>query len=278
MPPPDAFPTLTEKEKATLRLIVRGHDAKSIARHQGLSVHTINERLREARRKMAVSSSREAARLLLDAEGGETPAATPESFGDRLLRDDAAPGIADPVDAGPRAAPVGLPAGLAPAWRRSRVFIGVTAMTLALGLLAVTAFTHIPLAPAAAPAALVQTAPATPPAAATQAPDAAVVDTARSFLTMLDRSDWQATYQATGRQFRSLNTLAVWSDASEQARAPLGAVVSRSFLSQQNLPAPPMGYEVVKFRTSFANKADAIETVTLEREDGAWRIVGIIIE
>ncbi len=57
---------LSEKEKQTLRLIVRGHDAKSIARNLDLSIHTINERLRDARRKMAVSSSREAARMLLE--------------------------------------------------------------------------------------------------------------------------------------------------------------------------------------------------------------------
>ena len=64
---------LSEKEKQTLRLIVRGHDAKSIARDLGLSVHTINERLRDARRKMAVSSSREAARLLLEVEDRALP-------------------------------------------------------------------------------------------------------------------------------------------------------------------------------------------------------------
>src|SRR5690606_17917765 len=63
------YQALTEKEKETLRLVVRGYDAKSIASHLGLSVHTINERLRFARRKMAVSSSREAARLPFDAAG-----------------------------------------------------------------------------------------------------------------------------------------------------------------------------------------------------------------
>lgn len=76
------FWALTEKEKQTLRLIVRGHDAKSVARSLGLSVHTINERLRDARRKMAVSSSREAARLLLEAEGGDFGPATPDLSGD----------------------------------------------------------------------------------------------------------------------------------------------------------------------------------------------------
>jgi hypothetical protein len=61
-------------------------------------------------------------------------------------------------------------------------------------------------------------------------------------------------------------------------RTPLGAAVSRSFLSQENLPAPPGGYEVVKFRTRFANKAEPlVETVTLEREGDSWRVVGVII-
>ena len=54
----NGYQALTEKEKETLRLLVSGYDAKSMARQLGLSVHTINERLRDARRKMAVSSSR----------------------------------------------------------------------------------------------------------------------------------------------------------------------------------------------------------------------------
>src|SRR3990167_863943 len=66
----EGYQTLTEKEKQTLRLVVRGYDAKSMARYLGLSIHTVNERLRYARRKMEVSSSREAARILLDKEGG----------------------------------------------------------------------------------------------------------------------------------------------------------------------------------------------------------------
>ncbi len=85
---------LTEKQKQTLRLIVRGHDAKSTARSLGLSVPTINERLRDARRKMAVSSSREAARLLLEAEGGGM-ASDPNLSGDMEFGADA---TCPPVD------------------------------------------------------------------------------------------------------------------------------------------------------------------------------------
>src|SRR3546814_2792949 len=72
---------LTEKEKETLRLLVDGHDAKSMARHLGLSVHTINERLRDARGKMAVSSSREAARQLREIERPDPEIHGPKALG-----------------------------------------------------------------------------------------------------------------------------------------------------------------------------------------------------
>ena len=85
---------LSERERETLRLLLVGHDAKSIARRLGLSVHTINERLRDARRKMGVSSSREAARLLVEAE-----APSANSLADKEL------GVA-PVVAMPRNAPL----------------------------------------------------------------------------------------------------------------------------------------------------------------------------
>ena len=61
-------PALSDREKAVLLLLAHGHDAKSSARQLGISVNAVNERLRSARRKLGVSSSREAARLLASAE------------------------------------------------------------------------------------------------------------------------------------------------------------------------------------------------------------------
>jgi DNA-binding CsgD family transcriptional regulator len=55
---------IPEREREVLRLLVRGHDAKSIARALGISLNVVNERLRDSRRRLGVSSSREAARLL----------------------------------------------------------------------------------------------------------------------------------------------------------------------------------------------------------------------
>lgn len=256
MPVKEGLWALTEKEKQTLRLMVRGHDAKSIARSLDLSVHTSNERLRDARRKLAVSSSREAARLLLEAEG-DGLAPIPD-----MSADSAIGGDADRLSVDREAAPIG---GAGQASGRPWIIIGVLLMTLTLGLIALLATPHIASTPSQAPN------------ISREAPNAEVVDTARRWLALLDERRWSESYQGTGTSFRKLNTEQVWAAASEQARTPLGAMVSRTFLSQENLPAPPAGYEVVKFRTRFANKAEAIETVTLDRENGGWRIVGVMI-
>ena len=127
-------------------------------------------------------------------------------------------------------------------------------------------------------AALPQVASPPTPAAATGTPDAEVVDTAQHWLALLDQSRWDESYRATGASFRKSNTLQMWTAESEKARAQFGKMISRTFVSQQDIHAPPAGYQVTKFRTRFANKAEAVETVTLVREDGHWRVAGVMIE
>ena len=248
----NGFGVLTDREKQTLRLIVRGHDAKSAARHLDLSVHTVNERLRDARRKLSVSSSREAARLLLEHEG-----AAPEFFGDTRLGEAPATPMADreggPVD-GPGRPP-----------RSVRLLIGALVMSLALALLALVA--HPQLA-----------SPDTAPPRAAEASDGAVEAAARRWLALVDAGRWDDSWAATATSFRSLNTSATWAAASEKVRTPLGAMRSRTFLDHRSLPAPPHGYEVVRFRTDFANRQGVVETVSLDREAGEWRVVGIYVE
>ncbi|KQM38030.1 helix-turn-helix domain-containing protein [Sphingomonas sp. Leaf10] len=244
-----ALTTLTDKEKQTLRLIVRGHDAKSVAVTLGLSVHTINERLRDARRKLAVSSSREAARMLFEAEG-----ATPENLADNRNGDDVGDRATDvgttPHDGAGRS--VGSP----------RFWIGACAMTLTLGLLAFTLTPATVQTPAPPPA----TAPATP------APDAA-----RAFLELVDQGRWTDSYRRFGVAFRKLNTEQVWADVSEKVRTPLGPVVSRTLIGQEYVPAPPYGYQSVKFRTRFAEGGEQVETVMLDQEAAEWKVVGITV-
>jgi DNA-binding CsgD family transcriptional regulator len=55
---------LNDAERRVLRLLAEGHTAKSVATELGTTLAAVNERLREARRKTGVGSSRELARLL----------------------------------------------------------------------------------------------------------------------------------------------------------------------------------------------------------------------
>lgn len=261
--PREACDALSDKEKETLRLIVRGHDAKSSARALGLSVHTINERLRAARRKLSVSSSREAARLLDEAERAAMPDAAAENAVSRQLGDDRA---------APHGDTDGPPAIAArPPKRALAALTGAIIMAFFIAALLLSAPAEVQQPPAAPTAA----APATASASLVRGE---VVRAALDWLALVDRGDWAASHAATGTAFRALNTVQVWTDASQVARVPLGAAVSRTAISQQSVPTPPAGHEVLTFRTSFANKAHATETVSLTREDGAWRVVGYIIE
>jgi len=249
----EGYQALTEKEKQTLRLVVRGYDAKSMARHLGLSVHTINERLRYARRKMAVSSSREAARLLLDEECDG-----PLFLADKQLGE---------ARSTPRMGQVAAPKdsqGTRP--RLALAIAGVLIMFLFLATLAVTSSPQL----AASPAASGKTAPAAPA-------ESAAVQAARQWLALVDEGKWSESWDATGEAFKKLNTSEIWASVSERVRVPLGAVISRTANAEESVPAPPYGYEMVKFHTSFANKPDTTETVTLSREGGSWRVVGYLI-
>lgn len=253
------YQALTEKEKQTLRLIVRGHDAKSMARHLGLSVHTVNERLRDARRKLEVSSSREAARKLFEAEGDGPQNLVDKQIGEAgasaIMEQGASPGIGQ----GRTHRPTGL-------------FAGVVIMTFLLGVLALSLISD-----GQAPSATTATATdqATAPLAVRESE---VVRTAREWLVLGDQGRWKDGWLATTSSFRKSNTAERWAEVAEKVRVPLGRVLSRTALSQESVPAPPAGVEVVKFRTSFANKADVIETVSLAREGSDWRVAGIYLD
>lgn len=60
----DQIDRLTPAERDVLSLLASGHDTKTAAVELRISIHAVNDRLREARRKLNVTSSREAARIL----------------------------------------------------------------------------------------------------------------------------------------------------------------------------------------------------------------------
>ncbi|AMO71042.1 helix-turn-helix transcriptional regulator [Sphingorhabdus sp. M41] len=72
---------LNENEKEALRLLLLGHDAKTAAQEIDVTPNVINERLRSARQKLEVTSSRAAARMLAEHEGFEPKYFVPKKIG-----------------------------------------------------------------------------------------------------------------------------------------------------------------------------------------------------
>jgi DNA-binding CsgD family transcriptional regulator len=252
--------TLSEREKETLRLLLKGHDAKSIAVALGLSVHTVNERLREARRKLGVGSSRAAARQLAQME-----AQTPNFLGDMEL------GVAAATARG------GEPEA---STRRRRV--GHWTAWLSGGLAIMLAI----VAAAAIAMALHGDGKVTPPApaalsASSSASDQASTASAEAWARLLDGQRWAESWTSSGSVFRSKLTQADWVATIQPLRQKLGSVSSRSLKSvssASSLPGVPDGeYKIVQFATVFANKSDAVETVVLTHEPAGWKVNGYFI-
>ncbi|MGB3471743.1 MAG: DUF4019 domain-containing protein [Erythrobacter sp.] len=246
--------TLTDKEKQTLRLIVRGHDAKSAASELDISVHTVDERLRAARRKLNVTSSREAARLLLESEQNTPESRVYEPLGD------APP--ADPRNPSSTTQP-GQHSGFGAVF-----WIGGIAIMLTFAIALVLATTGNPLA------SQIQ---AEPVSLATSEQDQEVEAAARKWLALVDKEDWEGSFAAAAKPFQEPNTVESWKSASALARTPLGAAITRKAVSFSIVAAPPSGYQVVRFSTDFANQKGVMENVTLVREDGELRVVGYFL-
>lgn len=256
------YETLTEKEKDTLRLLLGGHDAKSIARQLGLSVHTIHERLRDARRKMGTSSSREAARMLREVEGQ-----APELLGDPRI------GAAAVAPSGQIQQQSAQGDGKR---RRTGWIVGGLAMTISLALLALLS-QQAPIATS-----VMQFTPASENApdavSATVASEAAATEAARQFLARLDRDDWAGSWQMTHKSFQLLNTAEWWAESSRKVRGDVGVPISRTLATIDFTAAPPSGYWVIRFSARYSKKGEATETLQLASENGGWKVAGITID
>jgi hypothetical protein len=105
---------------------------------------------------------------------------------------------------------------------------------------------------------------------------------AREWLALADRSDAKASRDAAGKKFQTAMPAEGWSNALAKARTPLGALKSRTIFktdfTKKFQDYPEGEYALIVYLTSFANKAQSQETVTLEHEsDGKWRVIGYAI-
>jgi hypothetical protein len=112
--------------------------------------------------------------------------------------------------------------------------------------------------------------------------DSESVGSAREWLALVDAQHWDESWSAAGALFRARISSAIWASKVQPVRLPLGPVSSRvlqNVTKATSLPGAPDGqYEVLQFATSFAQKAHAVETVTLAHEPSGWKVDGYFIK
>ena len=106
---------------------------------------------------------------------------------------------------------------------------------------------------------------------ATPAPD----DRARQWLVLVDDKNYSQSWSESGATFKAKLKNDAWASDAAIRRGPLGAVASRGLksidLSRNNTA-------VVRYDTVFARKAAAVETVTLNFENGGWSVSDYTVE
>ena len=130
-----------------------------------------------------------------------------------------------------------------------------------------------------------------PPAGMQQAEPAADPHTAEEqaaerqalgFLGYLDHGRYADSYAYTGMLIRAQLDRDSFAKQLEKARAGTGALLSRELIDASyttTVPGAPEGqYVVLHYGASFANRQEAVETMTLAFAKGYWRVSGYYIK
>lgn len=115
-----------------------------------------------------------------------------------------------------------------------------------------------------------------------QAIDAAKA-AADKWLALVDAGQYKASWEQAATPLRNAVSLAQFEQGGRAVRMPVGAVQQRTLASSKYTTtmagAPPGQYVVLEYATRFADRANAVETVTpMLDADGTWRVSGYFLK
>jgi hypothetical protein len=117
---------------------------------------------------------------------------------------------------------------------------------------------------------------------AVAAPDAEEASTSgQKWLALLDDQKYEESWKQAGTMFRGEVTQEQWIASLQRFRDPLGSMISRASsridFAKTLRGAPDGDYAIIHFTTSFKNKSDVTERLTLVKEDGKWQVAAYAI-
>lgn len=113
-----------------------------------------------------------------------------------------------------------------------------------------------------------------------QADDAAR-KAADKWLALLDQGKYKDAYKQASQHSRAQATSDEWEAQIRSMRDAAGAMQKRDFTTSKSTRtmagAPDGEYLLLEFSTAFAKKTQAVETLMLSKEGGAWKAAGYFI-
>jgi hypothetical protein len=121
------------------------------------------------------------------------------------------------------------------------------------------------------------------PVSAASKPEAAAQKSAEQWLSLVDADKFAESWKTAATIFQAAVSREQWKRSLATVRKPLGGLISRELKSAKytkSVPGAPAGeYVILQFDTSFANKKEAVETVTPTLDkDGQWKVSGYHIK
>jgi hypothetical protein len=103
---------------------------------------------------------------------------------------------------------------------------------------------------------------------------------AEQWLNLIDHGKFEESWKAAADYMQHAQSAEVWKQKLDKMRKPLGKVVSRELQSSKSASSDYFDNGLqLKFATTFENRKNAIETVTVGREkDGACKVAGYYIQ
>jgi len=103
----------------------------------------------------------------------------------------------------------------------------------------------------------------------------------QKWIALLDDQKYEESWQQAASMFRDQGKQEQWIVSLKRFRDPLGPPVSRTASRvdfTKTLRAAPDGdYAIIHFTTTFKNKSDVTERLTLVKEDGKWQAAAYAI-
>lgn len=103
---------------------------------------------------------------------------------------------------------------------------------------------------------------------------------AQEWLTLLDANDYEATWTEASSFFKSKIGSDQWVQRIQQAHSSLDSLQSRSLVAARytsSLPNAPSGeYVIAQYRATYGSQK-TVETVSLKKEQGEWRVAGYVV-